>query len=145
MAKTLCPEVYYVQEKMVQTGVDLLLDIHGDEEIPYTFIMPAKGSCANTTQANQFKSNFMDATKEFQIKVDYDNFHKKQSRCCGTSCSGKQSMASQYVTNSFGCLALVLEMPFIDHNNQPNSITGWSAARSINLGADILKPIYKFL
>jgi len=43
-SKTLCPEVYYVQEKMADTGVDLLLDIHGDEEIPYNFIMPAKGS-----------------------------------------------------------------------------------------------------
>lgn len=144
-SKTLCPEVYYVREKMAQTGVDLLLDIHGDEEIPYNFIMPAKGSSSISAQANEFKSNFMAATKEFQIEVDYDNFHKKQNRCCGTTCSGKQSMASQYVTNTFGCLALVLEMPFIDHNNQPNSITGWSAPRSINLGADILKPIYKFL
>ena len=144
-SKALCPEVYYVQEKMAQTGVDLLLDIHGDEEIPYNFIMPAKGSCTNLTQANQFKSNFKSATNEFQTEVDYDNFHKKQSRCCGTTCGGKQSMASQYVTNSFDCLALVLEMPFIDNNNQPNSITDWSATRSINLGADILKPIYKFL
>jgi len=87
----------------------------------------------------------MTATKEFQVEVDYDNFHKKQDRCCGTSCGGKQSMASQYVANNFGCLALVLEMPFIDHNSQPNNITGWSATRSMNLGAEILKPIYKFL
>jgi murein tripeptide amidase MpaA len=144
-SKTLCPEVYYVQEKMAQTGVDLLLDIHGDEEIPHNFIMPAKGSYSNATQANQFKSNFMAATKEFQIEVDYDTFHKKQSSCCGSTCGGKQSMASQYVTDSFGCLALVLEMPFIDHNNQPDRITGWSAARSINLGAEILQPIYTFL
>jgi murein tripeptide amidase MpaA len=144
-SKVLCPEVYYVRKKMAQTGVDLLLDIHGDEEIPYNFIMPAKGSCTTSAQANEFKSNFMAATKEFQKEIDYDNFHKKQSRCCGTTCGGKADTATKYVTNTFGCLALVLEMPFIDHNIQPNSITGWSAQRSINLGADILKPIYQFL
>lgn len=147
-SKTLCPEVYYVQKKMLSTGVDLLLDIHGDEEIPYNFIMPAKGACTTATQANQFKVDFMNVTKEFQSEVDYDSFHNKQSSCCGTSCNGissKQVMATQYVTNTFGCLAMVLEMPFIDHNNQPNSITGWSAKRSNNLGANILKPIYKFL
>jgi len=144
-SKSQCPEVYYVQEKMVQTGVDLLLDIHGDEEIPYNFIMPAKGSCSMATKANQFKSNFLAVTKEFQTEVDYDTFHKKQSSCCGTTCGSKQTMASQYASNTFGCLALVVEMPFIDHNTQPNSITGWSAERSANLGADILKPIYQFL
>jgi len=144
-SKVLCPEVYYVQEKMKQTGVDLLIDVHGDEEIPYNFIMPAKGSTSISAQANEFKLNFMAATKEFQAEVDYDNFHKKQSRCCGTTCGGKPDTATKYVTDTFGCLALVLEMPFIDHNNQPNSITGWSGPRSINLGADILKPIYKFL
>jgi murein tripeptide amidase MpaA len=144
-SKTLCPEVYYVQEKMAQTGVDLLLDIHGDEEIPYNFIMPAKNSCQIAAQGKQFKSNFMTATKEFQIEIDYDTFQNKQSRCCGTTCGGKPDTASKYVTNTFGCLALVLEMPFIDHNNQPNSITGWSAPRSIKLGVDILKPIYQFL
>lgn len=144
-SKTLCPEVYYVQKKMAQTGVDLLLDIHGDEEIPYNFLMPAKSSSQIAIQANQFKTNLMNETQEFQIEVDYDNYHKKQSRCCGTSCGGKQNMASQYVTHTFDCLAFVLEMPFIDHNNQPNSNTGWSATRSITLGADILKPILKFL
>jgi hypothetical protein len=132
-------------KKMKQTGVDLLLDIHGDEEIPYHFIMPAKGSCTIAAQANQFKSNFMTATNEFQIEVDYDSFYEKQNRCCGTNCGGPQTMASEYVTNTYGCLALVLEMPFIDHNNYPNSVTGWSASRSINLGANILKPIYEFL
>jgi hypothetical protein len=61
---------------MAQTGVDLLLDIHGDEEIPYNFIMPAKNSCQITAQGEQFKLNFMKATKEFQIEVDYDTSHK---------------------------------------------------------------------
>jgi hypothetical protein len=69
----------------------------------------------------------------------------KITNCCGINFGGKSDTASKYVTNTFNCLALVLEMPFIDHNNQPNSNTGWSATRSLNLGADILKPIEQFL
>jgi murein tripeptide amidase MpaA len=144
-SKVLCPEVYFVQQKIAQTGVDLFLDIHGDEEIPYNFIMPANNSCQIAAQGKQFKSNFMAATKEFQIEIDYDTYRKKQGRCCGTTCGGNSDTATKYVTNTFDCLALVVEMPFIDHNNQPNNITGWSATRSINLGADILKPIVEFL
>ncbi len=144
-SKTLCPEVYYVQKKMLSTGVDLLLDIHGDEEIPYNFIMPAKGAHSMAIQAEQFKIDLMKITQEFQREFDYDSFHTVQTRCCSTGCGSNKHMASQYVTNTFDCLAMVLEMPFIDYNNQPNSTTAWSADRSKNLGSDILKPIYTFL
>ena len=37
------PEVYHVREKIKQSGVDLFLDIHGDEEIPYNFISGSDG------------------------------------------------------------------------------------------------------
>ena len=31
-------QVYHVRNKMDATGLDMLLDIHGDEELPYNFI-----------------------------------------------------------------------------------------------------------
>ena len=31
-------QVYHVRNKMDETGLDMLLDIHGDEELPYNFI-----------------------------------------------------------------------------------------------------------
>ena len=31
------PEVYYVRQKMLATGVDIFFDIHGDEGLPYVF------------------------------------------------------------------------------------------------------------
>ena len=36
------PEVYAVLKKMDETGVDIFLDIHGDEELPFNFISGAE-------------------------------------------------------------------------------------------------------
>lgn len=33
-----CAQVYHVRNKMDSVGLDMLLDIHGDEELPYNFI-----------------------------------------------------------------------------------------------------------
>jgi murein tripeptide amidase MpaA len=48
------------------------------------------------------------------------------------------SLASKYVGQTFGCLALTLEMPFKDNANLPDAQVGWSGARSMRLGADVL-------
>jgi murein tripeptide amidase MpaA len=48
------------------------------------------------------------------------------------------SLASKYVGHRFGCLALTLEMPFKDNADQPDVQAGWSGARSMRLGADVL-------
>ncbi|MBU2225082.1 MAG: hypothetical protein KKB00_13710, partial [Gammaproteobacteria bacterium] len=37
------PEVYLVRQKMLEVGVDLFLDIHGDENLPYNFVAGAEG------------------------------------------------------------------------------------------------------
>ncbi|MCD0229135.1 carboxypeptidase family protein, partial [Enterobacter hormaechei subsp. steigerwaltii] len=37
------PEVFFVREKMLETGVDLFLDIHGDEGLPFVFVAGTEG------------------------------------------------------------------------------------------------------
>ena len=37
------PEVFAVRNKMLETGVDFFLDVHGDEGLPYNFIAGAEG------------------------------------------------------------------------------------------------------
>ena len=37
------PEVFTVREKMMETGVDLFLDIHGDEGLPFVFVAGTEG------------------------------------------------------------------------------------------------------
>jgi murein tripeptide amidase MpaA len=144
-SKELCPEVYYVQKKMGQTGVDLFLDIHGDEEIPYSFIMSPQNLLDEADQVERFKLSFMAETDDFQVKYDYNTYCSESKGCCGSGCGSQQSKATEYVYKTFNCLAMVLEMPFSDHYNQINNQTGWSARRSSQLGESILKPIFQIL
>ncbi len=138
-SKKLCPEVYYVQKKMKQTGVDLFLDVHGDEEIPYSFIMSASNNCSLSKRASIFKSNLEKASADFQTAIDYNSFNQGKESCCGSSCGNKDtSKANDYVADKFNCLSLVLEMPFID--NKESEITA-SIQRNKTLGKSILKPI----
>ncbi|VFT05201.1 peptidase M14, carboxypeptidase A [Pseudomonas aeruginosa] len=55
------PEVWFVQQEMKRHGVDLFLDIHGDEEIPHVFaagceatraIRPAWNDSSNASARN---------------------------------------------------------------------------------------------
>ncbi|NRA69672.1 MAG: carboxypeptidase family protein, partial [Gammaproteobacteria bacterium] len=144
-SKIQCPEVFYVRQALHRYGVDMFLDVHGDEEIPYNFMMGGGSNCQLKQQVNLFKNNFANASSDFQDAIDYDTFHKGQSSCCGSSC-GKPSLAkaSSYVEGKFSCLSMVLEMPFIDNANNPDKETGWSAQRSIRLGESILEPILRW-
>jgi len=38
------PEVFHVRNAMDDTGVDLMLDVHGDEAEPYCFIVGGEGT-----------------------------------------------------------------------------------------------------
>ncbi len=55
------------------------------------------------------------------------------------------SLASKYVGHTHGCLALTLELPFKDNANRPDPETGWSGARSIELGGAVLEPLLAVL
>jgi hypothetical protein len=43
-------------------------------------------------------------------------------------------MCSNYVAETFGCLAMTLEMPFKDNRAAPDERTGWSPTRCRKLG-----------
>lgn len=46
------PEVWFVQQEMKRHGVDLFLDIHGDEEIPHVFAAGCEGNPGYTPAWN---------------------------------------------------------------------------------------------
>ncbi len=51
------PEVFFVRERMLETGVDMCLDIHGDEAIPYNFVAGSAGRQSLPTSASQNPEN----------------------------------------------------------------------------------------
>lgn len=131
------PEVYYVREKMQETGVDLFLDIHGDESIPYVFLSGNEGIPSFNTRLaqlqQQFVRAFLAASPDFQNKYGYEKDEPGQADL---------SIATAYVGETFNCLAYTLEMPFKDNHQWPDDDYGWNGQRSLRLGEAILSPIY---
>ena len=52
------PEVYHVLHKMRETGVDMLVDVHGDEAIPHNFIAYSEGIPDYTDKMEACKQKF---------------------------------------------------------------------------------------
>lgn len=128
------PEVLAVRARMVETGVDFCLDVHGDETIPHNFIsgadhVPSADARMKNLLAN-FKSALLEASPDFQIEHGYPAAFQANLAVCASN-----------IAESFKCLAMTLEMPFADHNDRPDAVYGWSPARCQALGADCLEAI----
>ena len=130
------PEVFVVRERLLKTGVDAFLDIHGDEGLPYVFVAGGEmlpGFTPEQTEAQKtFIANFKRASPDFQDVYGYSAGKYKEDAL---------KLASKWVGHTFGCLSLTLEMPFKDNAALPDPEFGWSAARSRTLGAAIVEPL----
>ncbi len=130
------PEVFHCLRKMDEIGVDLLLDIHGDETIPYNFVAGSEGipsfSLAFKALEDKFKNQWIAISPDFQDDVNY-----------GTEgpVSANMTVCSNAIAEKFGCLSFTVELPFKDNDNLPDPIYGWSAERSMLLGESVLQPI----
>ena len=131
------PEVYYVLNAMHEVGVDMYLDLHGDEALPYNFVAGSEGIPVynNRLKAleNQFKDALLMATPEFQDEFGYAKDDPGQADL---------TIASNAVGQAFECLAYTMEMPFKDNNNLPDPLFGWSVQRCQQFGEDILVAAY---
>ena len=130
------PEVLWVRNAMDATGVDLCLDVHGDEALPYNFIAGSEGIPGFTPRLagllEQFKAAYMLACPDFQVRYGYPVTAPGQAN---------MTMCTSQVAQRFDCLAMTLEMPFKDNADLPDSTVGWSAERCHNLGAATLHPL----
>ena len=130
------PEVYLVRQQMLETGVDMLLDVHGDENLPYNFVAGAEGVPSYDARMQQLETMFKEAmllvTPEFQTEFGYELDAPGQANL---------TIASTWVAEQFKCLSYTLEMPFKDNANLPDLAYGWSDVRSMKLGQDSLVAI----
>lgn len=129
----LSPEVFFVKQQMEQYGVDMFLDVHGDEEIPYVFTAACEGNPGYTAKQSELEADFRTRlsaiTPDFQTRYGYPR-----------SAPGRANMnlACNSTGERYKCLALTLEMPFKDNDDAPNPLTGWSGERSKQLAKDVL-------
>ncbi len=130
------PEVFYALKKMDEIGVDLMLDVHGDEAIPYNFVAGGEGIPSYHEQMealeNAFKNYWMQISPDFQ---DTHNYGRDEPGTANlTTCSNQ-------IAERFDCLSFTIEMPFKDNDDLPSELFGWSAERSAILGASVLHPV----
>ena len=134
------PEVHAVKRRMMETGVDFLLDVHGDEGLPYNFIAGAD-AIPNVEQRqidlrDRYEAALRAANPDFQSEYGYPK-----------AAPGKANlaMASANTAHLHGCLAMTLEMPFKDNANAPDPDYGWSPNRCRKLGAACLDALHSVL
>ncbi len=128
--ETESPEVFHVRAKMHETGVGFALDVHGDEALPYNFIAGGEGAPrwndAMQRDLDAFKQLLADLSPDFQTEYGYD---------VDPPGSADLRKCTDYIAETFGCLAMTLEMPFKDAANHPLPELGWSPGRAVKLGA----------
>ncbi|WLH66622.1 M14-type cytosolic carboxypeptidase [Pseudomonas sp. FP2309] len=135
-SQAVSPEVLFVQQQMEQYGVDLFLDIHGDEEIPYVFAAACEGNPGYTPRIaaleTHFRRHLSTLTRDFQTTHGYTRDLPGEAN---------MTLACNAVGQKYDCLSLTLEMPFKDNDDAPNLKTGWSGERSRQLGKDVLSTV----
>jgi murein tripeptide amidase MpaA len=130
------PEVLCVRERMEEVGVDLFLDVHGDERNPYCFLAGCEGNPGYSERLrfleNLFEQSLCAHNSDFQDEYGYDRDEPG---------GGDLRTAGNWVGERFDCLSYTLEMPFKDNANAPDEVSGWSPERSMHLGASALESV----
>jgi murein tripeptide amidase MpaA len=130
------PEVHAVRAVMEDVGVDLFLDVHGDERNPWCFLAGCEGNPSYSERLrfleNLFEQTLCAANADFQDEYGYPRDEPG---------GGDLSTAANWVGERFDCLAYTLEMPFKDNANDPDPWVGWSPGRSKELGAALVDAV----
>lgn len=130
------PEVYLVREQMMAIGLDMHLDVHGDEALPYNFVAGSEGvpnyndHVAKLEQV--FKDTYLITTPDFQDEKGYPKDEPGQADL---------TIATNWIANHFKTMSFTIEMPFKDNIELPDVAYGWSDARSAKFGHDVLPAI----
>ena len=127
------PEVFLVRQKMLEVGVDLNLDAHGDEGLPYNFVVGTEGTPGYSPRMEALEATFKSAWQT--TCPDFQTAHGYGRTAPGAA---NPTLATNWVGQQFNCLAFTIEMPFKDNADLPDRRCGWNGERSRKLGASVL-------
>ena len=134
------PEVLCVRNAMDETGVDVAMDVHGDEAIPANFLAGFEGIPSWTDALGEkfydFGRRLAARTPDFQIEKGYDKAPAGQANL---------SMSTNQLAERFGALAMTLEMPFKDHDPNADPVHGWDGERSKALAVSCLETLAEMI
>ena len=125
------PEVRGVRTAMAERGVDVFLDVHGDEVIPHVFAHGTAGiphrTAVHEARERRFFAAMLEATPDFQTEHGYPKERK------GAATMG---IAANYIAEHHGALAITLEMPYRWKHGPRMKRPAWSPERARKLGED---------
>jgi murein tripeptide amidase MpaA len=128
------PEVLCVRDAMDATGAVFAMDIHGDEAIPANFLAGFEGierwTDALGAKFYDYGRRLAAATPDFQTERGYPKAAPGKANL---------SMSTNQLAHRFGAVAMTLEMPFKDHDPNPDAEFGWSPERCKRLAASCLE------
>ncbi len=137
---TSSPEVFLAKQAMKETGVDFLLDVHGDESLPYCFIAGTEGLSewdeARQEQLDFYCTTLAELNAGFQTEQGYPVKPRGQANL---------TMSTTQIAHLHGCLAMTLEMPFKDTTATPDEKYGWSTERNKGLADFCLEALDHYL
>ena len=79
------PEVFHVLREMHAAGLDLLLDVHGDEALPYNFIAGSEGVPGWTPRLAGLQKAFCDAFERANPDFQQVEVRARARACCAAS------------------------------------------------------------
>ncbi|HJL19124.1 MAG TPA: M14-type cytosolic carboxypeptidase [Sandaracinaceae bacterium LLY-WYZ-13_1] len=127
------PEVHATLAAMDRTGVDLCLDVHGESDIPHSFVTGPHGveawGARLESQERAFCDAYERANPDFQQVAGYPRDRP-----------GRVTMGilKNAITQRFGCYATTLEMPFKHSTDVDDETPGWNPERCQRMGASAL-------
>jgi murein tripeptide amidase MpaA len=127
------PEVFHVLNTMKETGMDLFLDVHGDEVLPFNFLSGSEETVHWGPRLKAlhgaFLASYQRSNPDMQSEIGYPSPPPGRA---------SKNIGTNAIANRFNCLAATLEMPFQDCWTNPDPERGWSPSRSRQLGASLL-------
>ncbi len=137
---TRSPEVLAILGAMDASGVDVAMDVHGDEAIPAVFIAGFNGIPSWTEEQGAGYDRYLAIlerrTPDFQTRLGYPKASKGKANL---------TMSTNQLAQRFGAVAMTLEMPFKDNNDLPCPEQGWSPERSMLLGRECMAALAEWL
>ena len=132
------PEVWFVRERMRQTGVHFLYDIHGDETHHYPWpVRPVGVPSWSNMQADllqRFEKALLAASPNYTPDLPKPNYDHAPGK-------DPLNMAISWAAETFGCPSFIIELPFLDDQFNPDERNGWTPRRSRLFGAASLEAL----
>jgi murein tripeptide amidase MpaA len=134
------PEVLAIRSAMDRSGVDLAMDIHGDEAIAAVFLAGFEG-------IPSLKAEQLEGFQRYKVILDRrtPDFQTRRGYPVAQPGRGNVTMATSQIAERFGAVSMTLEMPFKDHDDMPCAAQGWSPERSKILARDCLAALAEWL